>query len=57
MSEKLEVKPIAISFKCTKDDILLYSWIADHSNMSGFVKDILRREMRKELNMNKRSEY
>lgn len=39
------MKPIALSFKNTIDDMMLYSWIVTHSNMSGFIKDILRKEM------------
>lgn len=41
----MAVKPIAVSFKNTPEDIELYTWIASHSNMSGFIKDILKREM------------
>lgn len=38
----MTVKPIAVSFKNTPEDKELYEWIISHSNMSGFVKDILR---------------
>lgn len=38
----MAVKPIALSFKNNKEDRELYEWIASHSNMSGFIKDILR---------------
>jgi uncharacterized protein YegJ (DUF2314 family) len=44
----MAVKPIALSFKNNKDDIELYEWITSHSNMSGFIKDILRAAMSKE---------
>lgn len=39
------MKPIALSFKNTVDDMELYKWILSHSNLSGFIKDILRKEM------------
>ena len=38
----MPLKPIALSFKQTKEDIELYGWIISHSGMSGFIKDILR---------------
>ncbi len=41
----MAVKPIALSFKNTPEDIELYKWIISHSNMSGFIKDILREKM------------
>lgn len=41
----MEVKPITISFKKNTDDKELFSWIISHSNFSGFIKDILRKEM------------
>lgn len=44
----MAIKPIGLSFKNTEEDKKLYEWIASHSNMSGFIKDILRREMRGE---------
>lgn len=44
----MAVKPIALSFKNSTEDIELYEWIIGHSNMSGFIKDILRREMKGE---------
>lgn len=42
-------KIIGLSFKKTKDDTDLYDWITSHSNVSGFIKDILKREMNKEI--------
>lgn len=39
---------IALSFKDTLDDKKLLDWINDHSNKSGFIKDILKKEMDKE---------
>lgn len=45
----MAVKPIAISFKNTESDMELYKWIVSHSNLSGFIKDILRREMNGEV--------
>lgn len=47
------LKPIALSFKNTPEDIELYTWITSHSNMSGFIKDTLRAAKEKE---NKNSE-
>ncbi len=38
---------ITISFKDTEDEKNLYKWVTEHSNYSGFVKDILK-EKRKE---------
>jgi hypothetical protein len=36
------IKPIGLSFKNTPEDMELYKWIISHSNLSGFIKDILR---------------
>jgi len=36
------VKPIALSFKDNPEDMELYKWIKSHSNLSGFIKDILK---------------
>jgi len=38
----MAIKPIALSFKNTPEDIDLYKWIVAHSNLSGFIKDTLR---------------
>lgn len=43
-----KIKPIGLSFKNTKDDKELYKWIYEHSNVSGFIKDILREVMNNE---------
>lgn len=43
----MAVKTIGLSFKNTKEDKELYDWIYTHSNVSGFIKDILRKEMQK----------
>ncbi|MGG7142500.1 hypothetical protein ACQPVP_03440 [Clostridium nigeriense] len=40
-----KLKPIGLSFKNTAEDKKLYDWIYKHSNVSGFIKDILRKEM------------
>lgn len=40
---------ISLSFKDTADDKKLLDWINEHSNKSGFIKDILRKEMEKDL--------
>jgi hypothetical protein len=37
-----DIKPITISFKKTEDELILYKWVLNHSNYSGFVKDTLR---------------
>jgi len=41
-----KLKPIGLSFKNTLEDEKLYEWIYSHSNVSGFIKDILRKEMK-----------
>lgn len=41
-----KMRPIAISFKNNCDDREIYEWILSHSNYSGFIKDILKREMK-----------
>lgn len=47
-----KLKAIGLSFKNTVEDRKLYEWIYTHSNVSGFIKDILRKEMNgtKEIN-------
>lgn len=45
---------ITISFKNTAEDIKLYAWIISKSCVSGFIKDILRKEYEKELNENEK---
>jgi hypothetical protein len=42
------IKPIALSFKNTREDMELYTWIISHSNLSGFIKDTLRATMNKD---------
>ncbi len=44
----MAMKPIALSFKNTPEDTELYKWIISHSNRSGFIKDILKKEMKGE---------
>ena len=39
---------IGLSFKDNEEDKKLLAWISKHSNKSGFIKDILRKEMEKE---------
>ena len=39
---------ITISFKNTIEDIKLYSRIMSKSSLSGFIKDVLRKEYEKE---------
>ncbi|MDF2881725.1 MAG: hypothetical protein K0R54_2282 [Clostridiaceae bacterium] len=40
---------LGLSFKDNSEDKKLLDWINEHSNKSGFVKDILKKEMEKEL--------
>ena len=47
-----KLKPIGLSFKNNKEDEKLYEWIYDHSNVSGFIKDILRKEMNETKDVN-----
>lgn len=49
---KKSIKPINLSFKQTEEDKELYDWIYSHSNVSGFIKDILRRKYLKEKGEN-----
>lgn len=42
----MAIKTIGLSFKNTPEDKALYDWIYTHSNISGFIKDILRKEMK-----------
>lgn len=39
---------ITVSFKNTADEIELYAWLTEKSSYSGYLKDILKREMKKE---------
>lgn len=41
----MAVKTIGLSFKNNENDRKLYEWIYTHSNVSGFIKDILREVM------------
>ncbi|MBP3931800.1 MAG: hypothetical protein J6D47_19810 [Peptostreptococcaceae bacterium] len=41
----MAIKTIGLSFKNNEDDRKLYEWIYTHSNVSGFIKDILREAM------------
>lgn len=43
-----DIKPITVSFKKNEDELALYKWILNHSGYSGFIKDILRKEMNSE---------
>lgn len=45
-----KLKPIGLSFKNTEEDRKLYEWIYKHSNVSGFIKDVLRKEMNNNSN-------
>ncbi|NME95383.1 hypothetical protein HF847_05165 [Clostridium cochlearium] len=40
-----DIKPITVSFKKNEDELTLYKWILKHSGYSGFIKDILKKEM------------
>jgi len=39
---------LTISFKNTEDEKGLYKWITEHSNYSGFVKDVLKEKKKGE---------
>lgn len=41
----MAIKPATVSFKSNEDDKILAEWIYSHSNISGFIKDILREKM------------
>ena len=46
---KAKAMTITISFKSSNEsEIELYSFLSKHSCMSGYVKDILKKEMEKE---------
>lgn len=40
---------LTISFKNTEEEKDLYKWITDHSNYSGFVKDVLKEKKKGEI--------
>lgn len=44
----MAVKTIGLSFKNNDEDKILCDWIYTHSNVSGFIKDILRQVMNDE---------
>lgn len=44
----MAVKTIGLSFKNNDEDKMLCDWIYTHSNVSGFIKDILRQVMNSE---------
>lgn len=50
-----DIKPITVSFKKNKDELVLYKWILKHSCYSSFIKDILRATMENERNENIKS--
>lgn len=41
-----KVKTLGLSFKNNDEDRKLYEWILSHSNISGFIKDVLKKEMK-----------
>lgn len=43
-----DIKPITVSFKKNEEELILYKWVLRHSGYSGFIKDILRKEMNNE---------
>ena len=49
IKRRKKLAKIGLSFKDTPEDKKLLEWISSHSNKSGFIKDILRKEMEKEL--------
>ena len=54
----MAVKTIGLSFKNNEEDKMLCEWIYTHSNVSGFIKDILRQVMNNErkISSNSKSE-
>lgn len=44
----MDIKPSAVSWKKTTEDIILREWVHSHSNVSGFIKDILRKAYNEE---------
>lgn len=50
---KKSINPISLSFKQTDEDRELNDWIYEHSNVSGFIKDVLREKMNQEKSNNK----
>ena len=54
----MAVKTIGLSFKNNEEDKMLCEWIYTHSNISGFIKDILRQVMNNErkISSNSKSE-
>lgn len=46
------IKPIALSFKNNVEEKELYEWIIAHSNFSGFIKDVLKREKCRVIQIN-----
>lgn len=39
---------ITISFKDSEEEV--YNWVKEHSNYSGYLKDLIKKEMKKEIN-------
>jgi hypothetical protein len=37
-----------ITYKNTKDEIELYEWVSSKSSISGFIKDLLKKEKERE---------
>lgn len=53
----MAVKPLALSFKDTPEDLELYTWIKTHSNYSGFIKDTLRIVKKNEIPKSENKNY
>jgi len=47
-------KAINLTFKNNKEEQELYQWICNHSNKSGFIKDILSQQKQIEEKNNKK---
>ena len=55
---KAKAMTITISFKSSNEsEIELYNFLSKHSCMSGYVKDILKKEMEKENKENAKSSF
>ena len=53
----MAVKTIGLSFKNNDEDKILCDWIYTHSNVSGFIKDILRQVMNDEQKISNANKF
>lgn len=45
----MAIRPTAVSWKETSEDRILKEWVHSHSNVSGFIKDILKKVYAEEM--------